>query len=140
LCHIYLIEFCLIKGKVVSIAYGDAITVLQNSKQYKIRLYGIDTPEKKQDFGQKAKLFTSNMVFNKKVKVIPIDVDRYKRIVGMVYVDEKCLNEELVKAGYAWIYKKYCKKSFCDEWLKLEQAAREDKIGLWVDSTPTGSY
>ena len=41
------------------------------------------------------------MVFNKKVKVIPIDVDRYKRIVGMVYVDEKCLNEELVKAGYA---------------------------------------
>ena len=126
----------LIQGKVISVADGDTITVLQNFKQYKIRLYGIDTPEKKQDFGQKAKLFTSNMVFNKKVKVIPIDVDRYKRIVGMVYVDEKCLNEELVKAGYAWVYKKHCKKSFCDEWLKLEQAARENKLGLWVYDNP----
>lgn len=49
-----------IQGKVISVADGDTITVLQNSKQYKIRLYGIDTPEKKQDFGQKAKFFTSN--------------------------------------------------------------------------------
>ncbi len=79
-----------IQGKVISVADGDTITILQNYKQYKIRLYGIDTPEKKQDFGQKAKLFTSNMVFNKKVKVMPIDVDRYKRIVGMVYWSRGC--------------------------------------------------
>jgi micrococcal nuclease len=65
-----------IQGKVVRVADGDTITVLQNSKQYKIRLYGIDTPEKKQDFGQKAKQFTSDMVFKKYVKVIAYDVNR----------------------------------------------------------------
>jgi len=125
-----------IQGVVVGIADGDTITVFQNSKQYKIRLYGIDTPEKKQDFGQKTKHFTSNIVFNKIIKVIPIDIDRYQRTVGVVYVDGKCLNEELIKAGYAWVYRKYCKKSFCDEWLKLEQNAREKKLGLWIYDNP----
>ena len=62
-------------------ADGDTITVLQNSKQYKIRLYGIDTPEKKQDFGKKAKRFTSSMVFKQHVKVVAYDSDRYGRTV-----------------------------------------------------------
>jgi len=118
------------------VADGDTITVLQNSKQYKIRLYGIDTPEKKQDFGQKAKKFTSDMVFNKNVEVTPIDIDRYKRIVGMVYINGICLNEELIKNGYAWTYLKYCKKIFCKDWLQLEQDAQQNKIGLWIYDNP----
>jgi micrococcal nuclease len=77
-----------IQGKVISIADGDTITVLQNSKQYKIRLYGIDTPEKKQDFGQKAKQFTSSMVFKQHVKVVVYDTDRYGRTVGVVYIGQ----------------------------------------------------
>ena len=77
-----------IQGKVVGVADGDTITVLQNSKQYKIRLYGIDTPEKKQDFGQKAKQFTSSMVFKQHVKVVVYDTDRYGRTVGVVYIGQ----------------------------------------------------
>lgn len=125
-----------IAGKVVGIADGDTITVLQDNKQYRIRLYGIDTPEKRQDFGQRAKQFTSKMVFRKPVEVRPLDIDRYKRIVGLVYVKDQCLNKELVKAGFAWVYQKYCKKSFCNNWLKLEQAARTNKLGLWVYDNP----
>ena len=78
-----------IQGKVVGIADGDTITVLQDNQQFKIRLYGIDTPEKSQDFGQKAKQFTSDMVFKQHVKVIAYDSDRYGRTVGMVYIGQK---------------------------------------------------
>lgn len=125
-----------IQGKVVRIADGDTITVLQNSKQYKIRLYGIDTPEKKQDFGQKAKKFTSDMIFRQQVKVVVYDIDRYGRTVGMVYIGKKCLNEELIKNGYAWVYKHYCFESFCNNWLKLERKARVNKLGLWIYNNP----
>lgn len=126
-----------IQGKVVGIADGDTITVLQNFKQYKIRLYGVDTPEKKQDFGQKAKKFTSDMAFNQQVKVVAYDTDRYGRTVGVVYVDHKCLNQELIKNGFAWVYKRYCKGPFCNDWLQLEHEARENKLGLWIDKNPT---
>jgi len=125
-----------IKGQVVSVSDGDTITVLQDSGQHKIRLYGIDSPEKKQDFGQKAKQFTSRMVFKQEVRVVAYDTDRYGRTVGVVYIGEKCLNEELVKNGLAWVYKKYCSDVFCNHWLKLEQEARANKIGLWVYDNP----
>ena len=125
-----------IQGVVVSIADGDTITVLQDSEQYKIRLYGVDTPEKKQDFGQKAKQFTSGMVFKQHVKVVAYDIDRYGRTVGMVYIGQKCLNEELIKNGLAWIYKRYCSESFCNSWMQLEQEARVNKLGLWIYDNP----
>ena len=125
-----------IQGKVVGIADGDTITVLQDNQQFKIRLYGIDTPEKSQDFGQKAKQFTSDMVFKQHVKVVSYDIDRYGRTVGTVYTGQKCLNEELVKNGFAWVYKKYCAESFCNQWAQLEREAREKKLGLWIYDNP----
>ena len=125
-----------IQGKVVSVADGDTITVLQDSKQYKIRLYGVDSPEKKQDFGQKAKQFASDMVFKQYVKVVAYDIDRYGRTVGMVYMGQKCLNEELIRNGFAWVYKKYCSESFCKQWSQLEQEARGNKLGLWIYDNP----
>ena len=125
-----------IQGMVVSVADGDTITVLQDSKQYKIRLYGIDTPEKRQDFGQKAKKFTSDMVFKQYVKVVVYDIDKYGRTVGMVYMGKKCLNEELIRNGFAWVYKKYCPDPFCNNWIQLEQEARGKKLGLWIYDNP----
>ena len=125
-----------IKGQVVSISDGDTITVLQDSKQHKIRLYGIDTPERKQGFGRKARLFTSRMLFRQYVKVVAYDKDRYGRTVGLVYVGKKCLNEELIRNGLAWVYKKYCTEPFCNRWLLLEHRARVSKLGLWLYDNP----
>ena len=125
-----------ITGKVVSIADGDTITVLENRTQYKIRLYGIDTPEKRQDFGNRAKQFTSDMVFGKQVQVVKKDIDRYRRIVGMVYVGDYCLNEALIESGMAWVYRKYCKMGICDRWYELESEAKNRKIGLWSHPNP----
>ena len=123
-------------GKVVGVADGDTITALHNGKGERIRLYGIDTPEKRQAFGKKAKQFTARMVYGKIVEVETKDVDRYGRTVGLVYVDGQSLNEALIKNGYAWVYRRYCKMDLCKDWLDLESVARNGKIGLWSDPNP----
>lgn len=125
------------EGKVVGVSDGDTISVMHDGKAEKIRIYGIDCPESHQDFGQKAKQFTSSMVFGKIVEVKRMDTDRYGRTVGLVSLDGKSLNEELVQAGMAWVYTKHCRESFCQRWYRLEESARNGKIGLWWMSSPT---
>ena len=127
LCHAW-------SGKVVHVADGDTITVERDGKKVKVRLYGIDTPEKSQWYGQNAKTFTSAQVMGKTVDVQEIDVDHYGRVVGIVSVGNLALNRHLVEYGYAWVYRQYCKKPFCSEWTKAEAVARKAKRGLWKNS------
>lgn len=119
-----------INGKVVSIQDGDTITVLQGSSTYRIRLQGIDCPEKGQAFGNVARQFTSDLAFGKKVKVKYEERDQYKRYLGTVYVGDRNLNKELLKAGLAWHYKEYSQDPVL---AGLEIKARLDKKGLWSD-------
>jgi micrococcal nuclease len=129
-----------IHGKVVRVADGDTITVLtQERQEIKIRLAGIDTPEKRQAFGQKAKQFTSSIVAGKNVTVDGKTTDRYGRTVGMVFVNggKISVNEQIVAEGYGWVYRQYCKYDFCYDWLKLEEKARKARMGLWADPNPT---
>lgn len=121
------------QGKVVGVSDGDTITVLHDGKGEKIRLYGIDCPEKKQAFGKRAKQFTSDMVFGKVVEVRPVTTDRYGRTIAWVYIDGTCLNEELLKAGLAWHFKRYSSERHLGE---LETQARRQKAGLWSDPYP----
>lgn len=123
-----------LRGRVIKIQDGDTITILVDNTQHKIRLAEIDCPESKQAFGQKAKQFTSDMVFGEIVKVVYEEQDRYQRILGTVYTpDGKNLNQELVKAGLAWHYKQYSKSV---EMARLEDEARQAGIGLWKDKDP----
>jgi endonuclease YncB( thermonuclease family) len=123
-------------GMVVGISDGDTITVLHEGKGEKIRLCGIDTPEDHQAFGKRAKQFTSQMVYGKTVEVETKDTDRYGRSVALIFIDGQSLNEALVKNGFAWVYRKYCKEKFCEDWLNLEIVARYGKIGLWSEPNP----
>ncbi|WP_240744199.1 thermonuclease family protein [Desulfopila sp. IMCC35006] len=126
-----------ITGKVIHIADGDTITILDSSRnQHKIRLYGIDTPEKGQAFGQAAKKFTSSLTASKTAEVTVYDTDKYGRTVGVVMVNGTNVNQSLIKAGYAWQYRKYCKEAFCNDWLRLEDNARNLRLGLWADKHP----
>jgi endonuclease YncB( thermonuclease family) len=102
----------------------------------KIRLYGIDCPERYQPFSRKAKQFISEMVFGKEVEVEPVDIDRYNRLVALVTVSERLVNEELLNAGFAWVYTRYCVRPICEKWRALESEAREARRGLWADPNP----
>jgi endonuclease YncB( thermonuclease family) len=125
-------------GEVVGITDGDTITVLNNKtlKDVKIRLYGIDCPEQSQAYSKKAKKFTSKLVYGKVVEVKVMDTDRYGRTVAMIYADKTLLNEELLKAGYAWVYYEYCHELICHAWADYQFAAKLDKRGLWADPDP----
>ena len=120
-------------GKVTGVADGDTITVLRDGRSEKIRLHGIDTPERKQAFGNKAEALTNSLVRGRTIDVQPVTVDRYGRTVALVYVDGQSLNELLIQNGYAWVYQKYCKDSFCSDWSRLEEQARNQKKGMWQD-------
>ena len=124
-------------GKVVGVADGDTIKVLHNSEAVRLRLYGIDTPEKRQAFGNRAKKYTNRMVRKKSVQIDPITMDRYGRTVAQVSVNGVSLNEALIRAGYAWVYRKYCRLDICDDWYREEHQARQAGKGLWRDHDPT---
>ncbi len=119
-------------GRVVGVSDGDTITVLHSGKGERIRLHGIDCPKKRQAYGNRAKQFTSTLVFGNTVTVQAVDRDRYGRTVAEVLLpDGRSLNRELVKAGFAWWYWRYTPD---DETLaQLEREARAAKRGLWSD-------
>ena len=128
-----------IKGKVVAVSDGDTITVLDEMDKgnFKIRLDKIDAPEKKQPFGSKAKQFLSSLIFGKQVTVRFKAVDRYGRIVGVVYCDEVEINLLMVQNGYAWHYSHYDKTP---AYINAEKLARANKKGLWADHAPVNPY
>ena len=121
-------------GKVVSIADGDTITVLDSSDtQRKVRLQGIDAPEKTQAFGTKSKENLSDKIFGKQVLVKWKEKDKYGRILGEVFSGTRHINLQMVQDGMAWHYKNYSN----DETLSAaEESARSEKRGLWADKDP----
>src|SRR5438445_5979572 len=124
-------------GRVVGISDGDTIKVMHNGAAEKIRLYGIDCPEKGQPFGTKAKRFTSQLVFGKEVTVkdYGLDNNRFKRTLGeIVLPDGRVVNEELIRAGLAWWYRKYAPNRA--DLAAVEQEARKAKRGLWIGPNP----
>lgn len=129
-----------LQGRVVGVADGDTVTVLDSSNsQWKIRLMGIDAPEKKQAFGSRSKESLSSLVFNKSVLVEYSKRDKYGRTVGKIIVDGVDANLGQVKAGMAWHYKKYEKEQPPDDratYAQAEDAARASSLGLWVDAEP----
>lgn len=123
-----------LQGKVVKIADGDTFTMLTaDNKQIKIRLHGIDCPEKAQPFGTKAKQFASDLIFGKQITAQIKDTDRYGRIIAIVSVGSRIVNEELLAAGFAWQYTRYDKT---ERYRQLEWSARNKRLGLWRDDAP----
>lgn len=129
-------------GRVVGVADGDTITVLDETKtQHRIRLVGIDAPEKSQPFGQASKQSLSTMVYGKDVSVLWEKKDQYGRILGKVMrLPWGDVNLVQVKTGMAWHYKRYMADQSREDQVAYatgEMTARQARIGLWADSGPT---
>jgi len=121
------------QGKVVRIVDGDTLSLLVDNQQLKIRLADIDTPERKQPFGNRAKQALSDLTFGIEARVIEVTKDRYGRIVGRVYADGIDVNRELVAQGFAWVFRRYSNDA---ELLELEAAAKQKGLGLWAEPNP----
>lgn len=121
-------------GKVVAVLDGDTIEVMRSGKAVRLRLNGIDAPEKSQAFGNASKKFTSDRLFDKVVKVLSTGTDRYGRTLADIYVGRDWFNYESVAHGYAWHFKKYSDNS---ELADAEALARSARLGLWEDKSPT---
>ncbi|GHD76511.1 thermonuclease family protein [Vogesella fluminis] len=130
-----------IEGVVVGVADGDTITVLDDSRQqHKVRFAFIDAPEKAQPFGTKAKQELSDKLYRRQVRVEVLEQDRYGRNVGRIWLGDEDVNLGQLRAGYAWHYRQYARKGqSAQEFSRYEQAqqaAQQQRQGLWQDATP----
>ena len=118
--------------RVIHVFDGDTLVISDNGRAKIMKLYGIDCPDKQQSFGLEAKGFTSALVAGKQVTVIPVEEGRH--IHAKVYVGDECLNERLLKAGYAWHDYRFSSDTV---WAKMQQDARSAGEGLWSQENPS---
>lgn len=125
-------------GKVVKIADGDTVTVLDSNRvQHRIRLTGIDAPERRQAFGSRSKQSLSKLVFSKTVTVRTNKRDRYGRVLGKLLIDGMDINKEQIRQGMAW--HGYLRDQTAADritYADIEKNARNEQRGLWRDPSP----
>ena len=116
------------QGRVVKVIDGDSINILIGKQQIKIRLGEIDTPERGQPYWRVSRKALEQLVAGKTITVKQTDIDRYKRVVAHVYINDLWVNEQMVKNGYAWVYRKYAKS---ESIYVAEDYAKANKLGIW---------
>lgn len=117
-----------------AVSDGDTLRAADGRR---IRLYGVDCPEKRQSRGADATAITQRLTLGRTVQLETVDQDTYGRVVAIVGLDDgSVLQEELLKAGAAWFYDQYCRRPVCIGWQTLESSARKHKVGLWSDPVP----
>jgi endonuclease YncB( thermonuclease family) len=142
------IPFCAraaeITGRVVGVSDGDTITLLDASRQqHKIRLSGIDAPEKAQPYGQRSKEHLSRLIFNRQVSAECGKTDKYRRQVCKVSLDGADINLEQIGAGMGWWYRQYAREQAEADrttYEKAEQDAQQARRGLWRDHDPIAPW
>lgn len=122
------------QARIVAVTDGDTITVepLAGGQQIKIRLHGIDAPERKQPAGESARAFVFDVALYKSVEIEEKGWDRYGRLVAVIWLPcGENLQKFLLKSGFAWVWPRYCRN--CRDWEKLQAEAQENKRGLWAN-------
>ncbi len=122
--------------RVVKISDGDTITVIdENNVQTRVRLWGIDAPEKKQPFGEASRRHLAEKIAGENVRLESRGRDRYGRLLAVVWLGNENQNLRQVRDGYAWHYVQYAKKA--TDYAAAEKQAREKRLGLWQEDDPT---
>ena len=130
--------------KVIYVSDGDTISVKKlekgiiTGKLIKVRLFGIDAPETKQDYGYESKEALMKMIKDKNIKIKGQEKDRYGRLLGVIYYNEKNINEEMVKGGHAWWYEEYDKHN--EIMKQYEKNAKNNKLGLFSKKNPIAPW
>jgi endonuclease YncB( thermonuclease family) len=117
-------------GRVTRVIDGDTLDVLLATGRIRVRLHGVDAPERSQSGGNEATQWLRQQVLNQDVLLEPVSQDRYERMVAIVYAGDVIVNRELLRTGTAWAYRHYLRgadRLYCD----IEATARAEHRGLW---------
>ncbi|MBZ7961544.1 thermonuclease family protein [Campylobacter molothri] len=131
----YMAKMPSFKAKVVRVIDGDTIEILNSNKTSKVRFFGIDAPEIKQNFGKEAKNNLNQILKNKEVEIFYKNKDIYGRIVAVVKLNNADINCWMVSKGYAWADTYYT-----NVYIKEQKKAQKYKLGLWKEKNPIEPY
>ena len=126
-------------GKVVAVKDGDTVEVLRNGVGVRVRMTGIDAPEKRQAYGDASKRHLGDAVFGRVVRIEERGTDRYQRVLGRVLLGGEDINLRQIRDGYAWHYAQYSKNQPAPEaerYAAVERLARQERRGLWREPAP----
>lgn len=124
-------------GRVVNVADGDTVTVLADRREVRVRLAGIDAPERGQPHARAARQSLASLVAGRTVTVHGRGEDVYGRLLGEIRVEMLDVNAEQVRRGYAWVFRRY---SHDPRLLALEAEAKVARRGLWQDPNPVAPW
>jgi endonuclease YncB( thermonuclease family) len=128
-------EYTQFSGRVLRVSDGDTLTVDAGGSPVKLRLYGVNSPEKKQEGGPEAAEFTRRLALDQTVTVVGHGTDKYGRLLGdVVLPDQRSLSKELLAHGHAWWYKRFVPTRM--DLRDLEASARRFHLGLWAARNP----
>lgn len=139
-----------ITGVVTKVSDGDTVNITEQfGTKVKVRLYGIDSPETEksnkktgkvskagQPYGEEALHALRQKIDRKQVRLDVMDVDRYGRTVGIVWLNNRNINLEMVADGWAWAYTQYLARPHASEYVQVEEQARKARKGLWQQNNP----
>ncbi len=131
----YIVQNPSFKAQVIRVIDGDTIEISINNKTSKIRFFGIDAPELKQNFGKQSKVALEKILKDKEVYIFSKNKDNYGRIVAIVKLKDVDINQFLVSQGYAWADTYYT-----NAYIKEQEKAQKNKLGLWKDDNPIEPY
>ncbi|ECN1823326.1 nuclease [Salmonella enterica subsp. enterica serovar Enteritidis] len=124
-----------ITGKIVRVLDGDTVEILAGNVATRVRLNGIDAPEKSQPFGQRSRQALTAIVGGKTVLAVGEKRDRYGRLLATLILDGRDINATQVYSGMAWVYR-YKGLATEPEYLRYERDARTARRGLWSEKEP----
>ncbi len=124
-------------GKCSYVQDGDSLKFVQTgqAEEVRVRLYGIDAPEKNQEFSGQSRKMLEKLTRGKKIRLEVVDTDKYGRYVAKVYVGKTYVNLEMLKAGLAWHYDFHADEKADADLVQAEAAARKARKGLWSDDS-----
>jgi endonuclease YncB( thermonuclease family) len=128
-------------GRVRHVKDGDTYEVITETGMVTVRLYGVDTPEWNQRFGDRATQFVKKRIHDTRIRGETVDIDYYGRTVAHVWTGDSLLSAVLVRAGCAWVYDRYCTaQPVCNRLDSLQHIARTHGRGLWAQSDPAAPW
>lgn len=132
-------DVAVLAGRVTRVIDGDTLDVLLSTGRIRVRLQGVDAPERDQPGGPQATQWLQQRVLDHDVLIEPVSQDRYERMVAILHLGDANLNHELLRSGHAWAYRRYLRAAdrvFCD----IEFAARREQAGLWGLAGPRAPW